>query len=97
MEDAERREEIMKRLGQANIVKQYITLCANDKEVQLIAPKVAPFMAQFMSVLERKAASQTVGAGKLTDAIVVGVSALAIFGVFVAGSSAATCSRSLAS
>jgi len=63
----ERREEILKRMGASDIVKQYTILSQSDSEVQSVAPKMGPFIARSIVILEQKLSTQTEALGKTAD------------------------------
>jgi len=63
----ERREVILKRMGKSDIVKQYGILSKSDTEVKSLAPKMGPFIARFVVILEQKLATQTEALGKTVD------------------------------
>eukprot|EP00933_Yihiella_yeosuensis_P045376 TRINITY_DN40747_c0_g1_i1.p1 TRINITY_DN40747_c0_g1~~TRINITY_DN40747_c0_g1_i1.p1 ORF type:complete len:361 (-),score=73.65 TRINITY_DN40747_c0_g1_i1:271-1353(-) len=80
-----RRQEIMKRLGKNELIGQYGALSKADPEVARIGPKMTPFIARFLSILESKASQQTTSLGGLADGVValvlvVAVLVLAVFG-----------------
>lgn len=74
----ERREEILKRLGASDIVKQYGILSQSDTEVQSLAPKMGPFIARFIVILEQKLATQTEALGQTADYGVIAAGVLAV-------------------
>eukprot|EP00439_Symbiodinium_sp_Y106_P071845 s2539_g13.t1 len=78
MSDDERRDEIMNRLGDSPIVAQYAGLSREDPEVKAIGSKMAPFVAKFVSILERKVSTQTESLGQTVDFVVVGVIAVVV-------------------
>ncbi|CAE7345622.1 PHOT1 [Symbiodinium natans] len=78
MSDDERRDEIMSRLGTSPIVAQYAALSKEDPEVKAIGSKMAPFVAKFVSILERKVSTQTESLGQTVDVVVVGVIAVVV-------------------
>lgn len=83
MSDEQRRDEILRRLGNSDIICQYAILSENDVELKTIGPKMAPFIARFVSLLERKVASQTAGLGILADASIFGGAILALLLILV--------------
>ncbi|OLP95047.1 hypothetical protein AK812_SmicGene22875 [Symbiodinium microadriaticum] len=78
LSDDERRDEIMNRLGGSPIVAQYAGLSREDPEVKAIGSKMAPFVAKFVSILERKVSTQTESLGQTVDVVVVGVIAVVV-------------------
>lgn len=80
MSDEERRDEIMRRLGSADIIKQFAILSQNDPEVASIGSKMTPFIAKFVATLERKIATQTESLGKTIDygLIAIGVAVVLV-------------------
>lgn len=76
----ERREEILKRMGASDIVKQYTILSQSDAEVQSVAPKMGPFIARAIVILETKLATQTEALGKTAD---YGVIAVGVFAAII--------------
>lgn len=84
MTDDERREEILKRLGASEIVRQYAILSENDGEVQAIASKMTPFIAKFVAILERKLATETEALGKTIDYGLVAVGVVVVLAVLAA-------------
>ena len=78
MNDDERRDEIMNRLGSSPLVAQYGGLSKEDAEVKAIGGKMAPFIAKFVSILERKVSTQTEALGQTVDYAVVAVGAVVV-------------------
>lgn len=78
MTEAERSAEILGRMGRSDMIKQYIILSQNDIELQGIGPKMAPFVARFVSIMERKVASQTENLGKTADNALIVAGALVV-------------------
>jgi len=88
MSEEERSVEILRRLGTVDIVKQFAILSKGDVEVQAIGGQMAPFIAKFVAILERKISTQTEELGDRADkfSIVAGISVvfliLALTGIF---------------
>jgi len=78
LSDEERRDEIMNRLGSSPLVAQYGGLSKEDAEVKAIGGKMAPFIAKFVSILERKVSTQTEALGQTVDYAVVAVIAVVL-------------------
>jgi len=83
MNDDERREEILYRMGKCDLVRQYIILSENDPELGSISDKMGPFVARFISQLERKVATQTSTLGWVADGGVAAACVLAFLGILV--------------
>jgi len=87
MTEQERSEEVLKRIANAEIVRQYIGLSNTDSEVKSIGGKMMPFLAGCVSALERKVAAETTEMGEKLDtglAVAAAVVVLLI-GLFAAG------------
>jgi len=78
MTDDERREVIMERMGGSEIIAQFAILSKEDREVKKISAKMVPFIARFISTLERKVSQQTESLGKTADLVTAGAAALAL-------------------
>lgn len=74
MTDEQRHDEIFRRLGKSELIGQYAALCKEDPEVRKVAPKVGPWIARFISMLEWKVANQSSVLGTMANFVVVGVS-----------------------
>jgi len=72
MSGDERRDEIIKRLGNCELVKQYVLLSQSDEEVKSIGGEMGPFIANFISSLERKVSLETDKLGQTVDYAVIG-------------------------
>ncbi|CAE8609697.1 unnamed protein product [Polarella glacialis] len=83
MNDDERREEILYRMGKCDLVRQYIILSENDPELGSISDKMGPFVARFISQLERKVATQTSTLGWVADGGVAAACVLAFLGILL--------------
>lgn len=84
MSDDERRDEIMNRLGSSPLVAQYGALSKEDAEVAAIGGKMAPFVAKFVSILERKVSTQTEALGKTVDYFIPVAGAVVLLIVLIA-------------
>lgn len=78
MTDDERRDEIMNRMGESEIIAQFAILSKEDREVKKISAKMVPFIARFISTLERKVSQQTESLGKTADLVAAGAAVVAL-------------------
>lgn len=86
LSDEERSLEVIRRMGQNDIIVQFTALSEYDQEIKSIGPQMAPFIAKAISVLERKVATQTESLGKTADlAIAGGVAVVLLILLFVTG------------
>ncbi|CAK0840630.1 unnamed protein product [Prorocentrum cordatum] len=87
MTDEQRSDEILRRIGKNELVRQYVILSETDPEVSSIGSKMMPFIAGCVSALERKVATETAEMAETLDQglIVAGGAALVLIVLFATG------------
>lgn len=84
MTEDERRDEIFNRMAKCDLIKQFVGLSLSDPSVQLIGPKMGPFIAKMISLLDIKVSEQTESLAKGADAVLIGGGVFVVFVILVA-------------
>merc|ERR1711920_5732 len=87
MTDEQRSDEILRRIGNNELVRQYVILSETDPEVSSIGSKMMPFIAGCVSSLERKVATETAEMAETLDQglIVVAGVVVVLIALFATG------------
>lgn len=87
MTDEERSDEILRRIANNELVRQYVILSETDPEVSNIGSRMMPFIAGCVSSLERKVAQETAQMAETLDQglVVAGGVVVVLIALFAAG------------
>merc|ERR1712113_1132158 len=87
MTDEQRSDEILRRIGDNQLVRQYVILSETDPEVSSIGSKMMPFIAGCVSALERKVAKETAEMAETLDQGIIAVVGVVVvlIALFAAG------------
>lgn len=83
MTEEKRRDEIFKRLGQNEVVRQYVKLAETDPETQAISGKVAPFVLRLTVAVEKKLLDDNSDFGTQSNINFAGIVAIIVVGVLI--------------